>query len=262
MSMSGEDHKSVARALEEARRQRSPIPLPSDRYIEMGIADAYRVQARWLALQEKAGAKRVGYKVGLTSRAMQVALKVDEPQYGHLLDRHIYGDNARIMLDAFFKPRLEVELTFRMRRPIAGGGHSIDDVLAATEFIQPAIEIVDYRTVSPRPVADMIADNVAGAGAILGGRKIRPDGQVDLRWIGATLARNGVIEESGVSAAVLGHPALGVVALLDRLAEHKGGLEEGDIVLAGSFTRQVDIAPGDEFEADYGPHGAFAFRFL
>jgi 2-oxo-hept-3-ene-1,7-dioate hydratase len=260
-AMSSEDHKIVALKLQQAFDTQQPIALPSAHHPEMTLADGYRVQASWLDLQMASGARRVGYKVGLTSRAMQTALGVDEPQYGHLLDRHVHPDGATISFRQFFKPRLEVELAFVMGGSITGKDRSVAEILAKTAYIQPAIEIVDYRTVSPRPVADMVADNVAGAGAIVGGERIVVTGGVDLRWIGATLSRNGRIEESGVSAAVLGHPALGVAALLDRLAEHGYGLSEGDIVLAGSFTRQVDVALGDLFTADYGPHGQIAFNF-
>ena len=142
------------------------------------------------------------------------------------------------------------------------------DVLAATEYVTPAVEIIDARieqfdreTKAPRKVFDTISDFAANAGIVLGGRPVRPDA-VDLRWVGALLYRNGVIEETGLAAGVLNHPANGVAWLADKIAPHDEQLNPGDVVLAGSFTRPVTGAAGDSFHVDYGPLGAVAFRFV
>ena len=147
-----------------------------------------------------------------------------------------------------------------MGEDLSGAGCQVHDVLRATEFVQPALEIIDYRTEVPRQIVDTIADNAAFGAIVLGGRTIRPF-DVDLRWIGATLSQNGVIEETGVSAAVMGHPAAGLAWLVNKLAPLGGGLNKGDIVLGGSFTRPVDIASGDVIFADYGPLGSLGVRF-
>jgi 2-oxo-hept-3-ene-1,7-dioate hydratase len=191
---------------------------------------------------------------------MQQASKMTEPDYGVILDDALYRDGARLPAGTFIKPRLEVELAFVMGGDLAGAGCQVHDVLRATEFVQPALEIIDYRTEVPRQIVDTIADNAAFGAIVLGGRTVRPF-DVDLRWIGATLSQNGTIEESGVSAAVMGHPAAGLAWLVNKLAPLGGGLKKGDIVLGGSFTRPVDVRAGDVIFADYGPLGAIGVSF-
>lgn len=158
-------------------------------------------------------------------------------------------------------PRLEVELAFIMGSHLKGPNVQIYDVMRATEFIVPALEIIDYRTEVPRAITDTIADNAAAGAMVIGGRTIRPM-DVDTRWIGAMLSKNGTIEESGVSAAVMGHPAAGVAWLVNKLAPLGGMLEPGQIVLAGSFTRPVSVAAGDVIHADYGPLGSIGVCFI
>jgi 2-oxo-hept-3-ene-1,7-dioate hydratase len=227
----------------------------------MEIADAYRVQDLWAEARIAAGARMVGHKIGLTSRAMQLASKIDEPDYGRILDDAFFNDGARIPAGQFIKPRLEVELAFIMGEDLKGPGKRIYDVMRATEFVVPALEIIDYRTEVPRAIVDTIADNAAFGAIVVGGRPIRPM-DVDIRWVGATLSKNGIIEESGVSAAIMGHPAAGIAWLVDKLSGVGAGLERGQIVLAGSFTRPVDIARGDVIHADYGPLGAIGVSFV
>jgi 2-oxo-hept-3-ene-1,7-dioate hydratase len=132
--------------------------------------------------------------------------------------------------------------------------------MRATEYVTPALEIIDYRTEVPRQIVDTIADNAAFGAIVLGGRVVKPF-EVDVRWIGATLSKNGIIEESGVSAAVMGHPAAGIAWLVNKLAPLGDGLKKGEVVLGGSFTRPVDIASGDVIQADYGPLGAIGVSF-
>jgi 2-oxo-hept-3-ene-1,7-dioate hydratase len=226
----------------------------------MTLEDAYDVQRRWADTRIAQGARIVGRKIGLTSRAMQQASKMTEPDYGVILDDALFNDGARIPADTFIKPRLEVELAFVMGENLSGPGCRVHDVLRATEFVQPALEIIDYRTEVPRQIVDTIADNAAFGAMVLGGRTIRPF-DADLRWIGATLSQNGTIEESGVSAAVMGHPAFGLAWLVNKLAPLGDGLKKGDIVLGGSFTRPVDIRPGDVIFADYGALGSIGVSF-
>src|SRR5262249_28449302 len=154
--------------------------------------------------------------------------------------------------------RVEVELAFILKRPLEGAQVTLEDVLAATDHVQPAIEIIDARieqfdchTRAPRKVFDTISDNAANAGIVLGGRKVRP-GEVDLPWVGAILRQNGVVEEAGLAAGVQGHPAIGVAWLARKLAPWGERLEAGEVVLAGSFTRPVGARRGDVFDADYG----------
>jgi 2-oxo-hept-3-ene-1,7-dioate hydratase len=163
---------------------------------------------------------------------------------------------------------VEVELAFILGKPLRGPDVTLFDVLQATDYVTPALEIIDSRieqfdrvTQAPRKVFDTISDNAANAGIVLGGRPVRPDA-VDLRWVGALLHKNAVIEESGVAAAVLNHPAAGVAWLANKLAPWGEHLAAGEVVLAGSFTRPVAAAAGDSFHADYGPLGSIALRFV
>jgi 2-oxo-hept-3-ene-1,7-dioate hydratase len=259
--LSEEERRQGAHALLRAERERKPIPQLSRTYPKMEIEDAYRVQDLWAEGRIAKGARMVGHKIGLTSRAMQMASKMTEPDYGRILDDAFYNDGAQISAGAFIKPRLEVELAFIMGDDLSGPGARVYDVLRATEFITPALEIIDYRTEVPRAIVDTIADNAAFAAIVVGGRTIRPM-DIDIRWVGATLSKNGVIEESGVSAAIMGHPASGIAWLVNKLHAVGAKLKKGQIVLAGSFTRPVDIAAGDIIHADYGPLGAIGVSFV
>ena len=260
--MSTEDERR--RAAEEilrAERERVPIQQLSRTFPNMEIEDAYRVQDLWAEARIAKGARVIGHKIGLTSRAMQMASKITEPDYGRILDDAMYNDGAQIRADLFLKPRLEVELAFIMGEDLEGPGIRTYDVLRATEFVLPALEIIDYRTEVPRAIVDTIADNAAFGAIVVGGRTIRPM-DIDVRWVGATLSKNGIIEESGVSAAVMGHPAAGIAWLVNKLHAVGAKLKRGQIVLGGSFTRPVDIAQGDVIHADYGPLGAIGVSFI
>lgn len=259
--LTDEERRSAAQALLGAEESRVPIPQLSKTYPQIEIEDAYRIQDLWAEGRTAKGARVAGHKIGLTSRAMQMASKMTEPDYGRILDDALFNDGAQIRADLFIKPRLEVELAFIMGENLEGPSTRIYDVMRATEFIVPALEIIDYRTEVPRAITDTIADNAAFGAIVIGGRVIRPM-DIDIRWIGATLSKNGIIEESGVSAAVMGHPAAGVAWLVNKLHAVGGKLEKGQIVLAGSFTRPVDIAAGDVVQADYGPIGALGVSFL
>jgi 2-oxo-hept-3-ene-1,7-dioate hydratase len=258
--LTDEELHNAARSLLKAHADRVPIAQLSKTYPSMTIEDAYRVQDLWAETLVGQGSRVVGHKIGLTSRAMQMASKMTEPDYGRILDHAIHNDGARIPAADFIRPRLEVELAFIMGEDLKGSGVRIYDVMRATELVLPALEIIDYRTEVPRSIVDTIADNAAFGAIVIGGRPIRPM-DVDIRWIGATLSKNGTIEESGVSAAVMGHPAAGVAWLANKLHAVGGGLMKGQIVLCGSFTRPVDIAPGDVIHVDYGPVGAIGLSF-
>jgi 2-oxo-hept-3-ene-1,7-dioate hydratase len=257
-----DERRQAALALLEAERTCLPIQQVSRTWPAMELEDAYAVQRLWADERLKRGARAVGHKIGLTSRAMQMASKMTEPDYGVLLDDMLYPDGARIPASRFHSPRLEVELAFVLGKRIGGKGKhtTIYDVLDATAYVTPALEIIDYRTEVPRAIVDTIADNAAAAAMVTGGRVVRPM-DVDLRWVSATLSKNGIIEESGVSAAVMGHPAMGIVWLANKLAVHDIALEEGHILLAGSFTRPTAVVAGDTISADFGPLGSIGVSF-
>lgn len=259
---------TLARELHQAEQARSQVEHFSKRFPEIDIADAYAIQREWVQLKVADGRVIKGHKIGLTSRAMQVVSQITEPDFGALLDDMFFEQGSDIPVARFILPRVEVELAFILARPLKGPGVTIFDVLNATDYVVPALEIIDARieqfdrhTKAMRKVYDTIADNAANAGIVLGGRPIKPDA-MDLRWCGALLYKNGVIEESGLAAAVLNHPAHGIAWLANKLAGHGESLAAGEVVLAGSFTRPVGGAAGDTFHADYGPLGAITFRFV
>ena len=258
---------ALARELYQARKSRTQVRHFSGRHPEMTIEDGYAVQREWTRLELADGRSVRGRKIGLTSRAMQKSSQIDEPDFAPLMDDMFFQAGGDIPISAFIAPRVEVELAFVLGRPIKGPGVSLFDVLSAVEYVTPAIEIIDARieqvdreSGAMRKVVDTISDFAANAGVILGGRPVRP-ADVDLRWVGALLHKNGVIEESGIAAAVLNHPANGVAWLANRIAPYGEELRAGDVVLAGSFTRPTPAVAGDVFHVDYGPLGSIAWRF-
>jgi len=255
-----EQHKQAARLLLQAEREVKPVRQLDETFPGLDIADAYAIQKEVLATKLAAGARLRGHKIGLTSRAMQKIQGIDEPDYGHLLDDMFYTDGDAIPVDRFIVPRVEAELAFILNKPLSGPDVTLQDVLGATEYVQPALEIVDGRTMYPRRIVDNIADNAASAAIVLGGRPVRPM-DLDLRWVGCLLYRNGVIEETGVSAGVLGHPARGVEWLARKLAAFDTSLEAGSVILAGSFTRTVPVGAGDTIHADFGQLGGVSVYF-
>lgn len=258
----------LAAELHEAERNRVQIGQFSKRFPEITIEDGYRIGRAWVEIKRAEGRTVRGHKIGLTSRAMQHAVQIAEPDYGTLLDDMFFAEGGDIPFDRFITPMVEVELAFVLARPLKGPGVTITDVLAATDYIVPSLELIDSRmeridpaTKSMRRATDTISDNAANAGIVVGARPVRPDA-VDLRWVGAMLYRNGVIEETGLAAGVLNHPANGVAWLANKLGAWGECLEAGEVVLGGSFTRPVNAAKGDVFHADYGPLGGIAFRFV
>jgi 2-oxo-hept-3-ene-1,7-dioate hydratase len=270
MPLSPDTIAALAHQLYQARKTRTPLRQFSRQHPEMTIADGYAIQRAWVARELADGRQIRGRKIGLTSRAMQQASQITEPDHAPLMDDMFFAQGGDIPIDRFIAPRVEVELAFVLGRPLkaepGGPGVTLFDVLSATDYVSPAIEIIDARieqfdrdTRAMRKVTDTISDFAANAAIVLGGRPVRPL-DLDLRWVGAMLFRNGVIEETGLAAAVLNHPATGVAWLANKLAPHGEQLSAGDVVLAGSFTRPVSAVAGDSFHADYGPLGAVAFR--
>ena len=264
--------QELARELDQSQKSRIQIEHFSKRYPEMSIEDGYRVSREWVKLQRAAGRRVIGHKIGLTSRAMQMSSQIDEPDYGTLLDtmRHdCQGDAVLdIPFERFIAPRVEVELAFVLRAPLKGPDVTVEQVLAATDYVTPAIEIIDARIEQfdrhskvMRKVFDTISDNAANAGIVVGAEKVDPH-TTNLPWCGAVLRQNGVVEETGLAAGVQGHPAVGVAWLAHKLAPWGECLQAGEVVLAGSFTRPVAAKVGDVFDADYGALGRFEFRFV
>jgi 2-oxo-hept-3-ene-1,7-dioate hydratase len=268
LTLDKETVDDAARRLDQAEKTRTQIRQFSLEFPGMTIEDAYAIQKGWVTLKVAAGRKIKGHKIGLTSKAMQYSSNINEPDYGALLDDMFFADGSELPIGRFIMPRLEVELAFLLGKPLRGPDCTIFDVLNAADFVTPAIEIIDSRvhmadpeTKTTRKVTDTISDNAAAAGLVMGGRPFKPL-DADLRWISAICSRNGVIEESGVAAAVLNHPANGVAWLASKLAPHGQGLEAGEVILAGSFTRPVFARQGDTFHIDYGRYGSISCHFV
>ncbi len=268
MNLSPDIHAALARRLYDARKARSPLRHFSREYPAMTIDDGYAIQREWVKLELADGRTIKGRKIGLTSRAMQISSQIDEPDFAPLMDDMFFAAGGDIAVSNFIAPRVEVELAFVLGQDLRGPGTTLFDVLRATEYVCPAIEIIDARieqfdreSKAPRKVFDTISDFAANAGIVLGGRPVRPDA-VDLRWVGAMLFKNGVIEETGLAAAVLGHPATGVAWLANKIAPYDESLQAGQVILAGSFTRPVNGVAGDSFHVDYGPLGVVGFRLV
>lgn len=247
--------------LMHAEAERKQATQLSTTFPAITVDDSYWISGEVAKRKIASGRRLIGHKIGLTSKAMQQSSQIDEPDYGHLLDDMLIADGAKVEHAKYCVPRVEPELAFILAKPLKGPGIGLLDVLRATEYVVPAIEIIDARVLNPRKITDTVADNGAAAGIILGGRPMRPQ-DVDLRWVSAIFYRNSEIEETGVAAGVLGHPALGITWLANKVGPFGTVLEPGHVMLSGSFTRPVWADRGDTLHADFGPLGALAVQFV
>lgn len=253
---------AIADELAEADRAHGVIPRITARYPEATVEDSYAIQAVWRDKSLAAGRRLVGRKIGLTSKAMQQATGISEPDYGVMFDDTVWENGSQIPVDLFSNVRIEVELAFVLRSPLEGPACSLFDVLRATEYVTPALEILNsHIELEGRTIVDTISDNAAYGGMVLGGNPMRPD-EIDLRWVSALLYRNETVEETGVAAGVLNHPATGVAWLANKFHQHGSRLETGEIILAGSFTRPLWVSRGDTVLCDYGRMGTVSCRFV
>jgi 2-oxo-hept-3-ene-1,7-dioate hydratase len=260
--MLSDDQRAEAVAqLLEAHRTKKPCVQLSRTFPDIEIEDAYAISSAISERRQKAGGRVVGHKIGLTSKAMQASSQIDEPDYGYIFDDMVLEDGAKVRHADYCVPRVEPELTFVLKEPLKGPGVSVIDVLRATEYVIPSIEIIDARVQNPRKIFDTVADNAAAAGLVLGGRPVKPD-EVDLRWVGAAFYRNSEIEETGLAAGVLGHPARAIAWLANKLAPFDVTLQPGHLMLSGAFTRPVWAEKGDTLHADFGPLGSVAVQLV
>ncbi|MFD7431620.1 2-oxo-hept-4-ene-1,7-dioate hydratase [Streptomyces sp. NPDC059818] len=251
----------LAAELERAHGDRAVLPRITARYPEATVEDSYAIQGFWRDRRIAAGRRVVGRKIGLTSRAMQAATGITEPDYGVMFDDTVWENGAVVPFDEFSNVRIEVELAFLLKAPLKGPHCTVFDVLRATEYVVPALEILNsHLELEGRTIVDTIADNAGYGGLVLGGNPVAPDA-VDLRWISALLYRNETIEETGVAAGVLNHPATGVAWLANKLHQHGTGLDAGELILAGSFTRPMWVSRGDTVLCDYGTMGTISCSF-
>ena len=259
--LSAAERQKAAEILLEAEKVKKPALQLSKTFPNIEIEDSYAIQKLVNDAKVKAGSKVIGNKIGLTSKAMQASSQIDEPDYGELHDYMVIEDGAKIPFERFIVPRVEIELVFVLGKPLKGPGVGLLDVLRATEYVVPAIEIIDARVQNPRKITDTVADNGAAAGLIVGGRAVGPM-DIDLRWVSGLLYRNADIEETGVAAGVLGHPAMGIAWLANKVGRFGTILEPGRVMLSGSFIRPVWAQKGDTLRADFGNLGSLSVQFV
>lgn len=265
--MTPQDHAQAAADLLNAETTGQQIGLLTKRHPEMGMDDAYAVQNAIYRAKLEAGQKVIGWKIGLTSKAMQYALNIDIPDSGILFDDMLFETGETVPAGRFIQPRIEAEIAFVMKASIGGGDVSRDDVIAATDYVTPSIEILDTRiqradpeTGQTRSVFDTISDNAANAGIVLGRERHTVDAH-DLRWVGTITSRNGEVEETGLGAGVLNDPVESVVWLARRMAQYGQSIEPGQVILSGSFIRPVECPSGADIHADFGAFGSVDIRF-
>ena len=267
MSLSRAEVQKAAEALYQAEKTGQQINLLSLRYPGLDMDDAYAIQTALTDRKLAEGRHIIGWKIGLTSRAMQDALNISIPDSGFLFDDMMFDNGAIIPKGRFIQPRIEAEIAFIMQATLNGSDVTRADVLAATAVVAPSIEILDTRiqrldpqTGKTRSVYDTISDNAANAGLILGEARHAPDDH-DLRWVGAIVTRNGAVQETGLGAGVLNDPVESVVWLARRMAQYGQRIETGHIILSGSFVRPVECPAGSVIDADFGPFGSVSCAF-
>ena len=265
--MTPRDHARAAADLLQAEQSGQQIGLLSLRHPKMGMDDAYAVQSEILRQKLAQGRRVIGWKIGLTSKAMQYALGIDIPDSGILFDDMLFETGSAVPKGRFIQPRIEAEIAFVMKAPLAGADVSRADVIAATDYVAPSLEILDTRilradpdTGQARNVCDTISDNAANAGVVLSDQRHAVEA-FDLRWVGAIATRGGEVEETGLGAGVLNDPVESVVWLARRMAQYGQSIAPGQIILSGSFIRPVECPPGTDIRTDFGSFGTVAISF-
>lgn len=265
--MTPEDHADAAAALLQAEHSGNQIGLLSLQYPDITMDDAYQVQNAIYRAKLEQGRKVIGWKIGLTSKAMQSALNIDIPDSGILFDDMLFRSGDTVAPGRFIQPRIEAEIAFVMKKAIGGSDVSQADVIDATDYVVPSIEILDTRILRADPetgksriVFDTISDNAANAGVVLGKEQHAIDA-FDLRWVGALAYCNDELEETGLGAGVLDNPVESVVWLARRMAQYGQNIEPGQIILSGSFIRPIECPPGSRVSVDYGSFGRVDINF-
>lgn len=247
-------------ALYQASRTGIAIEPLTARF-NLSVAEAYEIQMGAQALRLTEGRHVRGYKVGLTSGAMQRQLSVSEPDFGYLLDDMFYTETEPIPIECFIQPRIEPEIAFVLGSPLSGPGLTVADAVRAVDFSLPALEIIDSRIKDWHiGLADTVADN-ASSGAVVLGSVPATTGAADLRLAGVNLHRNGQLAGTGAGGAVLGNPMVALTWLANTLGKLGTGLAQGHVVLTGSCTAAIPVADGDTVTATIAGHGSVTAHF-
>jgi 2-keto-4-pentenoate hydratase len=256
------DLEELAEELFRAEWERRPVPPISTGRPWLGPDEAYRVQQEIVRRRVASGETIVGWKIGLTSRAMQLQLEVDQPDYAPVLSSALVGDGAPISVDELIQPRIEAEICFRLERPLRGPGVTGADVIGATAGVAAALEVIDSRIKDWRiTLADTIADLASSARVVVAERFIPLDG-LDLSAVGVVLEQNGEAVESGIGAAVLGNPADAVAWACNTLGRLGITLAAGHLVMPGAMHASAPVSRGDAFVARFDRLGAVRARFV
>lgn len=251
----------LAADLAQAERSGEPIAPLTAAYPDIDVVDAYEIQLINIRQRVAEGARVLGHKVGLSSKAIQQMMGVDEPDYGHLLDEMQLFEDTPVKANRYLYPRVEVEVGFILNADLPGAGCTEDDVLAATEALVPSIELIDTRITDWKiELCDTIADNASSAGFVLGEARVSHR-DIDVKGIDAVLRCNGEVVAEGRTDAVLGNPVTAVAWLARKVDGFGVRLRKGDVVLPGSCTRAIDAHPGDEFVADFAGLGSVRLSF-
>ena len=268
LSLTDAEIQAAADALFAADLAHTQIEPLSASKSGLTLDDAYAIQSRWIERKIAAGEQLSGYKIGLTSRTMQRAMGIEEPDFGVILQSTYLQSGARIPVAEHPDAMVEVELAFVLNKTLSGAELTVEEVMEATDYIVPALELISARSFRVHPqtgarrgVVDTIADNAAYGGIIVADQHTAPN-TTDLRWCGGILSKNGIVEDTGLAAAVLGHPANGIIWIAKRLAPHGIALEAGQTLLSGSFTAPLPVKAGDTIHADYGPLGTIDCEFI
>ena len=254
--------ESLGDALFDALTARSPIAPLTASHPEMTIEDAYHVQQRMIARRLEKGARVVGKKIGVTSKAVMNMLGVGQPDFGYLLDGMVYNEGESIPMDSLIQPKAEGEIAFLMNKDLMGPGLTAADILAATEGVMACFEIVDSRIQDWKiKIQDTVADNASCGVFVLGDKLVDPK-KVDLALCGMVLEKNGEIVVTGAGAATMASPVNAMVWLANTLGRLGIGLNAGDIVLSGALGAMVPVKAGDSLRCTIGGIGGCSVRFV
>ncbi|PLY05217.1 MAG: 2-oxo-3-hexenedioate decarboxylase [Arcobacter sp.] len=254
--------EKLAKHCEDAEINAYEITKITDDYPEMTYEDAFDIQ--WTARRNKEarGTKIIGMKMGLTSQAKMKQMGVENPCYGYLADYFAYGDGAEIEIDKLIHPKVEAEIAFVLKEDLAGPGCHIGDVIAATDFVMPAVEVIDSRYKDFKfDLKSVIADNSSSSRYVTGGQA-RDIKDLDLKTLGVVMEINGEIVQLGAGAAVLGHPATSIAMLANMMAERGETLKKGEYILSGAITAAIAVKKGDNVNVKFQDLGSVSFKFV
>jgi len=262
LGISEEVVEGIAKRLLEAEDKRVPIDAVTAKYPGITINDAYRIQLKLIEKRKRRGEVVIGKKIGLTSKAMQQVAGINEPDYGHLTDRMVVLEGLPIRISELIQPMVEAEIAFVLKEDLKGPGVLVSDVIRATEYIMPSLEIIDGRIKRDgRRIEDSISDN-AGTGRVVFSGRMSSIADVDLRYVGLVFEKNGDVISTAAGAAVLGNPAQAIAWLANKLSEYGVSLNAREVVISGSLIAANKVGPGDNVTATFDRLGSVTAKFV